>query len=66
MDVSSGIRMATAWYNAHQSLSRPPVRGKPSRPLPTVVLLSDDVANRQKAEKEGLACMSGLSLTQPG
>ncbi|EPS99974.1 hypothetical protein FOMPIDRAFT_1123315 [Fomitopsis schrenkii] len=53
-----GIRMATAWYNAHLSLSRPSVRGQPSRPLPTVVLLSDDVANRQEAEKEGLACMS--------
>ncbi|KAH9834605.1 RNB-domain-containing protein [Rhodofomes roseus] len=53
-----GIRMATAWYKTHISLARPPVRGQPSRPSPTVVLLSDDVANRQKAEKEGLVSIS--------
>ena len=66
MNVFSGIRMATAWYSTHLSLSRPVIRGRSSRPLPTVVLLSDDVANRQKAEKEGLACMSGMFLTQFG
>ncbi|KAH9913246.1 RNB-domain-containing protein [Fomitopsis serialis] len=53
-----GIRMATAWYNTHLGLARPPIRGQPARPLPSVVLLSDDVANRQKAEKEGIACIS--------
>lgn len=52
------IRKATAWYNTHISLTRPPVRGQP-RSLPTVVLLTDDAANRQKAESEGLQCMSG-------
>ncbi|EMD35164.1 hypothetical protein CERSUDRAFT_116633 [Gelatoporia subvermispora B] len=53
-----GIRKATSWYNSHISITRPPVKGQPNRPLPTVVLLTDDVANRQKAEKEGIACIS--------
>ncbi|KZT00885.1 RNB-domain-containing protein [Laetiporus sulphureus 93-53] len=54
-----GIRKATTWYNSHISLARPPVRGQSKRVLPTVVLLTDDVANRQKAEKDGLNCVSG-------
>lgn len=54
-----GIRKATSWYNTHISFSRPPVRGQARQALPTVVLLTDDVANRQKAEKEGIRCMSG-------
>ncbi|KZT68590.1 RNB-domain-containing protein [Daedalea quercina L-15889] len=53
-----GIRMATAWYNAHLSLARPTIRGRRSKPLPTIVLLSDDVDNRHKAERDGLACIS--------
>ncbi|PIL25685.1 hypothetical protein GSI_11435 [Ganoderma sinense ZZ0214-1] len=53
-----GIRKATSWYNNHLSLARPPVRGQSRPPLPLVVLLTDDVANRQKAEKEGLSCVS--------
>ncbi|KAI0683293.1 RNB-domain-containing protein [Cytidiella melzeri] len=51
------IRKATSWYNTHISLSRPSVRGQ-TKPIPTVVLLTDDAANRQKAESEGLQCMS--------
>lgn len=54
-----GIRRATSWYNTHISLSRPPVRGQNAPPLPKVVLLTDDVANRVKAEDEGLSCISG-------
>ncbi|KAI0076851.1 RNB-domain-containing protein [Panus rudis PR-1116 ss-1] len=53
-----GIRKAAAWYNTHLSLSRPPVRGKPNAPLPVAVLLTDDVANCQKAEQEGIPCIS--------
>ncbi|EJF61412.1 RNB-domain-containing protein [Dichomitus squalens LYAD-421 SS1] len=53
-----GIRKATSWYNCHLSLARPPVRGQSRPPLPVVVLMSDDVANCQKAEKEGLSCIS--------
>ncbi|KAI0758758.1 RNB-domain-containing protein [Fomes fomentarius] len=53
-----GIRKATAWYNSHLSLARPPIRGQLKPPLPAVVLLTDDVANRQKAEKDGLRCAS--------
>ena len=56
--ATSAIRKATSWYNAHISLAHPPVRGQ-TNVLPTVVLLSDDAANRQKAESEGLRCLSG-------
>lgn len=61
--INSGIRKATAWYNSHISLSRPPVRGQAKPVLPDVVLLTDDAANRQKAEKEGIKCMSGTWST---
>ncbi|PCH43275.1 RNB-domain-containing protein [Wolfiporia cocos MD-104 SS10] len=53
-----GIRKSASWYNTHISLSRLPVRGQAARPLPMVVLLTDDVANRQKADKEGIQCVS--------
>ncbi|KAL0580474.1 exosome catalytic subunit dis3 [Marasmius crinis-equi] len=53
-----GIRKATEWYNTHISLTRPPVRGKPPPTLPTVVLLTEDAANRQKAEQAGIAAIS--------
>ncbi|RDX49603.1 RNB-domain-containing protein [Lentinus brumalis] len=53
-----GIRRATAWYKGHLELSRPQIRGQTKPPQPAVVLLTDDVANRQKAEKEGLPCVS--------
>ncbi|TFY83451.1 hypothetical protein EWM64_g562 [Hericium alpestre] len=46
------------WYNSHISLTRPTVRGQTAAPLPTVVLLTDDVANRQKAEKDGIRSLS--------
>ncbi|KIK69027.1 hypothetical protein GYMLUDRAFT_35068 [Collybiopsis luxurians FD-317 M1] len=53
-----GIRTTTAWYNTHISLTRPPVRGKTQAPHPIVVLLTDDVANRQKAEQSGVTSIS--------
>ncbi|KAI0033260.1 RNB-domain-containing protein [Vararia minispora EC-137] len=53
-----GIRKATAWYNTHLSMTRPPIRGKQQKLLPVVVLLTDDVANRQNAEKEGMPSVS--------
>ncbi|KAJ2933461.1 hypothetical protein H1R20_g3629, partial [Candolleomyces eurysporus] len=53
-----GIRKATAWYKDHLQLNNPPVRGKAQRKLPTFVLLTEDAANRQKAEKEGLVSLS--------
>ncbi|TFK73064.1 RNB-domain-containing protein, partial [Pluteus cervinus] len=53
-----GIRRATQWYNSHISVARPPIRGRPTPILPTVVLLTQDVANRQKAEEAGLICAS--------
>ncbi|THH15025.1 hypothetical protein EW146_g5397 [Bondarzewia mesenterica] len=54
-----GIRKSTAWYSSHLSLTRPPIRGQIRPPLPNIVLLTDDVANRQKAEKEEIHCLSG-------
>lgn len=59
LTASLGIRKATSWYNTHLSLARPPIRGQPKPTLPDVVLLTDDAANRQKAEAEGIKCMSG-------
>ena len=56
----SGIRKATAWYNSHISLARPPIRNQPKPDVTTAVLLTDDVANRQKAEAEGLHAFSGM------
>ncbi|KAH9911776.1 RNB-domain-containing protein [Epithele typhae] len=53
-----GIRKATSWYKSHLALARPAVRGQSVPPLPSIVLLTDDAANRQKAEKEGLTCLS--------
>ncbi|KAF8878229.1 hypothetical protein BD779DRAFT_1663839 [Infundibulicybe gibba] len=40
-----GIRTAAAWYSSH-------IKG------PTIVLMTEDVANRQKAEKLGIKCVS--------
>ncbi|KAK7061084.1 exosome catalytic subunit dis3 [Paramarasmius palmivorus] len=53
-----GIRKATEWYNTHISLTRPPIRGQPQPILPAVVLLTEDAANRQKAEQAGIHTMS--------
>ncbi|KAG6817260.1 hypothetical protein H0H87_010921 [Tephrocybe sp. NHM501043] len=53
-----GIRKATAWYNNHIGLSWPTVRGQAPPKLPTVVLMTEDAANRQKGEKAGISCTS--------
>ncbi|KZT19844.1 RNB-domain-containing protein [Neolentinus lepideus HHB14362 ss-1] len=49
-----GIRKATSWYQSHLP------RGRSASPShqPKVVLLTDDAANRRKAEAEGLAASS--------
>ncbi|EIW76973.1 RNB-domain-containing protein [Coniophora puteana RWD-64-598 SS2] len=54
-----GIRKATSWYNDHVKRTHPPIKGskQPHQP-PQVVLLTDDLANRLKAEKEGIPCLS--------
>ena len=57
-----GIRKATAWYNSHLKLNRFPVRGQSPPKVPTVVLMTEDAANRQKAENSGIASTSGLFL----
>ncbi|KAI0791122.1 RNB-domain-containing protein [Abortiporus biennis] len=53
-----GIRKATAWYNTHISLSHLPIRDQPRQPIPVATLLTDDAANRKKAEQEGFSCLS--------
>lgn len=60
-----GIRKATAWYNSHISINNPPIRGMPQPVLPTAVLLTDDVANRQKSTTDGIPCTSGNSHCNP-
>lgn len=45
----TAIRKATTWYNHHLSQSTPP---------PKIILVTDDVANRRQAEKEGLFSLS--------
>ncbi|KAF8900484.1 mitotic control protein dis3 [Gymnopilus junonius] len=53
-----GIRKATAWYNSHLKVNRPPIRGQPAPKLPTIVLMTEDAANRQKAVKESMTSVS--------
>lgn len=60
-----GIRKAVAWYSSHISLINPTIRGQHPKPKPSVLLLTDDVQNRTKGEKEGIKCSSGkVSLPQ--
>ncbi|KAJ7806157.1 hypothetical protein B0H14DRAFT_2876773 [Mycena olivaceomarginata] len=53
-----GIRKATEWYNTHIALSRPVIRGQAKPQIPTVVLLTEDAANRNKAEQSGITATS--------
>jgi hypothetical protein len=55
-----GIRKAAEWYNTHLTLAHPPIRGQSNPALPKVVLITDDFANRQKADKEKIPCISGM------
>ena len=54
-----GIRKAAAWYNSHLKLNRPPVRGQGPPKIPTIVLMTEDAANREKAKKSGIVATSG-------
>jgi len=54
-----GIRKATAWYSSHISMINPIIRGRQPKPRPTALLLTDDVQNRIKGEKDGIKCSSG-------
>ncbi|KIJ59605.1 hypothetical protein HYDPIDRAFT_118378 [Hydnomerulius pinastri MD-312] len=53
-----GIRKGAEWYNAHLTLAHPPIRGQKPLPPPQVILLTDDAANRQKAEAENIPTVS--------
>ncbi|EKM74947.1 hypothetical protein AGABI1DRAFT_80468 [Agaricus bisporus var. burnettii JB137-S8] len=53
-----GIRKTTEWYNSHLQVTRPPIRGQAPPKIPAVVLLTEDVANRQKAESAGITAFS--------
>lgn len=54
-----GIRKATAWYSSHISMINPMIRGRQPKPKPIALLLTDDVQNRIKGEKDGIKCSSG-------
>ena len=54
-----GIRKAAAWYNEHIRLTWPIIRGQAPHKIPIVVLMTEDLDNRQKAEKAGISCISG-------
>jgi hypothetical protein len=54
-----GIRKAATWYSSHISLINPTIRGQRPKPRPAVLLLTDDVQNRVKGEKEGISSSSG-------
>lgn len=45
--------------NSHLKLTRPPICGQGPPKITTVVLLTEDAANRQKAEKSGITSTSG-------
>ncbi|KAK7064735.1 exosome complex exonuclease dis3 [Favolaschia claudopus] len=53
-----GIRKAAEWYNTHIGLSRPIIRGQAKPKIPTVLLLTEDAANRKKAENNGIPVSS--------
>jgi len=55
------IRNAVAWYNSHISLNMPAVRGQTQK-LSTVILVTDDAANRDLSGKEGVKALSGMLL----
>ncbi|PFH47029.1 hypothetical protein AMATHDRAFT_153135 [Amanita thiersii Skay4041] len=52
-----GIRTAAAWYTSHLSLARKQLRGK-NKKAPKVLLITEDAANRRKAEAQGISTMS--------
>jgi len=50
------IRKAAAWYAQHIASMKVGLRGKMP---PSIVLLTDDVENRKRAEVEGVPTSSG-------
>ena len=61
--LSLGIRKAAAWYDYHLK-NHLPVYGQGPPKIPTIVLMTEDAANRQKAEKSGITSTSGLFCFQ--
>jgi len=61
LNPSLGIRKATEWYNSHLPKTRSPIRGQASQ-VPTVVLMTEDAANRQTADKSGIPVISGRKI----
>lgn len=56
-----GIRKAASWYNSHLSRMYPPIRGQRLAKVPQVVLLTQDVGNREKATAQDIPCASSMS-----
>lgn len=53
--LHKAIRRTATWYTAHMSK----MASRSSRSAPTIVLLTDDVDNRKKAEAENIHAVSG-------
>lgn len=51
------IRKAASWYAQHVASMKVGLRGKIP---PSIVLLTDDVENRKRAEAEGVPTTSGM------
>lgn len=58
--TTSGIRDGAKWYNTHLRLARPPIRGQKPPTIPQVILLTQDVGNRDKALTENIPCTSSM------
>lgn len=58
-----GIRRAASWYNMHVQQIHTSARPKRSGPPSIVVMLSDDVENRKRAEQENLTAISGTHIS---
>ncbi|KAL9708684.1 exosome catalytic subunit dis3 [Leucoagaricus gongylophorus] len=55
--IEACIRKATQWYNSHLQATRLPIHGQTTK-VPTVVLMTEDAANRQIADRSGVPVVS--------
>jgi exosome complex exonuclease DIS3/RRP44 len=51
------------WYNTHIRSAHFSMRAHPPRLFPSVVLMTEDAINRQKAESERIPCVTGVYVT---
>lgn len=60
LNIYLAIRASVAWFSSHIKLNFPPIRGQTSS-VPTIVLVTDDVANRELSLKENIQAISGTA-----